>query len=82
MAKLNIVHPTTGEEFETEVDFTVVTPRKLMQEMKDNLPAPETNKSWELAKGNLIIDQDTTLEKLGFKDGDTAHILSGKVEGA
>jgi Holliday junction resolvasome RuvABC DNA-binding subunit len=81
MAKLTISHPTTGQEFETDVDFAVVTPSQLIQNMKDNLPNPEQDKSWQLAKGSQLVDQHTTLEKLGFKDGDVAHIV-GKVEGA
>jgi len=73
MAKLNIVHRTTGEEFETEGDFTVVTPRILIQNMKDYhyLHTSDTYTSVHKEKGNLNFEQDTTLDKLGFKDGDT-----------
>jgi hypothetical protein len=81
MANLTIIHPTSGEQFETEVDFATVTPNQLVQTMKDNLPAPEQNKTWQLAKDNMIIDQHASLDDLGFKDGDSAHIV-GKVEGA
>lgn len=82
MAKLNILMPTTGSEFEAnDLDFSQVTPQQIISNMRGNLPDAEQGKEWKLLKGDLVVDQNVTLDKLGFKDGDTAQLM-GKVVGA
>lgn len=82
MAKLTIRILTTGAEFETsEIDFTQYTPQQIIDNMRGNLPPADQGKVWNMLKGNQLIDQQATLDQLGFRDGDTAA-LTGKVEAA
>jgi len=76
MATLTLVLASTGEEFDADVDFSKVTPRQILNNKDLGLPIPETQKEWHLVKGSQVVDSDTTLEKLGFKDGDKAEIVA------
>jgi len=82
MAKLTIRIPTNGAEFETsDIDFTQFTPQQIIDNMRDNLPDAGEDRGWNLLKGNQVIEQHATLDQLGFKDGDTAIVMS-KIEAA
>lgn len=83
MAKLNIRIPTTGLEFETEdVDFSQITPQRIIENMRGEiLHDPGENMGWRMLRGSQVVNQDATLEDLGFRDGDTADLMA-KVEGA
>ena len=82
MAKLTIRIPTTGAEFETsDIDFTQFTPQQIIDSMRGNLPHAGDNRGWNLLKGNQVVEQHVTLDQLGFRDGDTANVLS-KLEAA
>ena len=82
MAKLNLRISTTGSEFEAnDLDFTQVTPQQILDNMRGNLPDAGQGKGWKMLKGGQVVDQDVSLDKLGFKDGDTADLMA-KVEGA
>ena len=82
MAKLTIRISTTGSEFEADnLDFAQVTPQQIVDNMPDNLPDAGPGMGWKLHKGSQLVDQDVTLDQLGFRDGDTAD-LRAKVAGA
>lgn len=82
MAKLTIRISTTGQEFDAnDLDFTVVTPQQIIDNMRTNLPDAGQGMGWKMLKGAQVVDQTVSLDKLGFKDGDTAELMS-KVEGA
>ena len=82
MAKLTIRISTTGSEFEAnDLDFTQVTPQQILDNMRANLPEAGQGMGWKMLKGGQVVDQNVTLDKLGFKDGDTADLMA-KVEGA
>lgn len=81
MATLTLRIATTGEEFEAkDIDFGTVTPAQLIDNMRDILPHND-NETLTLLKGSILVDQNETLDKVGFKDGDIAEIV-GKVKGA
>jgi len=82
MAKLTIRISTTGSEFEAnDLDFAQVTPQQIIDNMRGNLPDAGQGMGWKMLKGAQVVDQNVTLDKLGFKDGDTAELMA-KVEGA
>ena len=82
MATLNIRISTTGEEFDADdLDFSQVTPQQILDNMRDNLPDAGQGMGWKMLKGSQVVDQNTSLEDLGFKYGDTAELMA-KVEGA
>lgn len=82
MAKLTIRISTTGQEFDADdIDFSQVTPQQIIDNMRGNLPDAGQGMHWKILKGAQVIDQNVTLDKLGFKDGDTAELMA-KVEGA
>ena len=82
MAKLTIRISTTGQEFDADnLDFNTVTPQQIIDNMRGNLPDAGQGMGWKMLKGNAVIDQNISLDKLGFRDGDTAELMS-KVEGA
>jgi hypothetical protein len=82
MAKLTIRISTTGSEFEADgLDFTQVTPQQIIDNMRGNLPDAGQGMNWKMLKGDQVVDQQVTLDNLGFKDGDTAALMA-KVEGA
>lgn len=82
MATLHLINSTTGEEFEVpEINFSEVTPKDILSSNDLGLPVPPTGQKWQLLKGAQVVDENTTLEKLGFQDGDKAQIMA-KVQGA
>jgi hypothetical protein len=82
MAKLNLILSTTNQEFEVpDIDFAEVRPKDLLSSKDLGLPQLPEGKKWQLLKGSIVVDEDTTLEKLGFRDGDNALIMA-KVDGA
>jgi len=83
MATLNVAISTTGEAFVArDIDFTEVTPKDILANSEDfNLPPPPQGEEWRLLRGSTVVDENTTLDKLGFKDGDTAQLMT-KVKGA
>lgn len=82
MATLNLINSTTGEEFGVpEIDFAEVTPKDILSSDDLGLPEPPTGQKWQLLKGSQVVDENTTLEQLGFQDGNKAQIMA-KVQGA
>jgi hypothetical protein len=82
MATLNLVNSTTGEEFGVpDIDFAEVTPKDILSSTDLGLPTPPAGQKWQLLKGAQVVDENTTLGKLGFQDGDKAQIMA-KVQGA
>jgi len=82
MAKLTIRIPTTGAEFETsDIEFTQFTPQQIIDNMRGNLPEAGQGLGWKMLKGAQVVEQHVTLDQLGFRDGDTANVMS-KVEAA
>ena len=82
MANLTIRISTTHEEFNaTDLDFSTVTPLQIIDKMRGEIPEAGQGMGWTMLRDKTVVDQNVTLDKLGFKDGDTA-ILTGKVEGA
>lgn len=61
-----------------EIDLGQVTNTQLIQEMVNSgqIPAPAGGHEYRLAgKNNEILTETITLEKAGFKDGDTITLL-------
>lgn len=82
MATLNLINSTTGEEFGVpDIDFSEVTPKDILSSDDLGLPEPPAGQKWQLLKGSQVVDENTTLEQLGFQDGDKAQIMA-KVQGA
>jgi len=82
MAKLNVIIPTTGEEFEIpDLDFSTTTPKDILTSDGFVLPEAPQGQKWQLVKGSQVVDENLTLEELGFKDNDMAQIMA-KVKGA
>lgn len=82
MAKITIRISTTGQEFDAnDLDFNVVTPQQIIDNMRGNLPDAGQGMGWKMLKGAQVVDQTVSLDKLGFRDGDTAELMA-KVEGA
>lgn len=82
MANLTIRISTTGQEFDAnDLDFNSVTPQQIIDNMRGNLPDAGQGMGWKMLKGAQVVDQNVSLDKLGFKDGDTAELMA-KVEGA
>ncbi|VDH04159.1 hypothetical protein [Bergeyella zoohelcum] len=82
MATLNLINSTTGEEYEVPgIEFAEVTPKDILGSEDLGLPAPPAGQKWNLLRGSQVVDENTTLEKLGFQDGDKAQIMA-KVQGA
>ena len=82
MAKLTIRISTTGQEFDAnDLDFNAVTPQQIIDNMRGNLPEAGQGKGWQMFKAGTNIDQNVSLNAIGFKDGDTAELMA-KVEGA
>jgi len=82
MATLNLINSTTGEEFGVpDINFAEVTPKDILSSEDLGLPVPPSGQKWQLLKGSQVVDENTTLERLGFQDGDKAQIMA-KVQGA
>ena len=82
MAKLVLIKSTTGEEFEVpNINFAEVTPKDIITAEDLGLPPPPKGQKWQLLKGSQAVDENTPLDKLGFKDGEKAEIVA-KVTGA
>lgn len=82
MATLNLKVSTTGEEFAVpDIDFSTVTPQQIIDTMRNQLPSAGQGMGWKLLKGSQVINQNESLESLGFQDDDTAQLMA-KVEGA
>jgi hypothetical protein len=82
MATLHLVNSTTGEEYEVpEIDFSIVKPKDILTNTDLGLPPPPAGETWCLLKGSARVDDNTTLQNLGFQDGDKAMIVA-KVSGA
>jgi len=79
MAKLTI---RISRNFGTnDLDFNAVTPRQIIDNMRGTLPDLPQGLKWVMLKGGNFIDHDVSLDKLGFKDADTAELIA-LVEGA
>ena len=77
MATLNLINSTTGEEFGVpDINFAEVTPKDILSSEDLGLPAPPAGEEWKMLKGTNVVDSNTTLEKLGFQDGDKAQFMS------
>jgi len=82
MANLTIRISTTGQEFDAnDLDFNSVTPQQIIDNMRGNIPDPGQGQKWTMMRGSQPVDSNISLDKLGYKDGDTAE-LTAKVEGA
>ena len=82
MATLNLIKSTTGEEFGVpDINFAEVTPKDILSSEDLGLPAPPAGQKWQMLRGDQVVDENTTLDKLGFQDGDKAQIMA-KVQGA
>jgi len=82
MATLNLILSTTGEEFGVpDINFSDVTPKDILSSDDLGLPAAPAGQKWQLLKSSQVVDENTTLDKLGFQDGDKAQIMA-KVVGA
>ena len=82
MSKLTIRISTTGQEFDAnDLDFNIVTPQQIIDNMRGNLPEAGQGMGWKMLRGAQVVDQNISLNSLGFKDGDTAELMA-KVEGA
>jgi hypothetical protein len=82
MATLNLIKSTTGEEFGVpDINFAEVTPKDILSSEDLGLPAPPAGQKWQMLRGDQVVDENTTLERLGFQDGDKAQIMA-KVQGA
>lgn len=80
MATLNLIDSTTGEEFRVlDIDFAEVTPKDILSSDDLGLPTPPAGQVWRLLKGSQVVDENTTLEKLGFQDNDKAQIIAKNV---
>jgi hypothetical protein len=77
MSKLNLIISTTSQKFEVpDIDFAKVTPKDILSIEDLELPPPPARSKWQLLKGPVVVDENTTLEKLGFRDGDKAQIMA------
>ena len=82
MATLNLVNSTTNEEFDVpDINFSEVTPKDILSSSDLGLPPPPAGEKWQLLKGSSVVDENKTLEQLGFQDGEKALIMT-KVHGA
>lgn len=82
MANLTIRISTTREEYDAnDIDLSEVTPRQVIDNMSGVLPGAGQDMEWKMLRGNQVVDQEVSLEDLGFKDGDTAELMA-KVSGA
>jgi hypothetical protein len=82
MATLDLIIQSTGEQFTlVDVDFSVVTPRDILMEFENSEFFPERGSEWCLLKGSIVVDTNTSLESLGFKDGDKAKLIIRTHEG-
>jgi len=82
MATLHLVQSTTGVESKVpDIDFSEVTPKDILNADDLDLPKPPQGQQWQMMKGSQVVDQNTTLEDLGFQDEDKAEITA-KVQGA
>ncbi|MDR0602979.1 MAG: hypothetical protein LBG80_01580 [Bacteroidales bacterium] len=74
MATLNLIDSTTGEEFRVlDIDFAEVTPKDILS--SDDLGLRAAGQNWWFLKGSQVVDENTTLEKLGFQDNDKAQFM-------
>ena len=79
MATLKLIDSTTNELFDvSDLDFASVTPNDVLSSDGIGLPMGEI---WQMSKGSQVLDGDTTLNKLGLKDGDKVLIMR-KMAGA
>ncbi len=82
MATLNLIKSTTGEEFGVpDINFAEVTPKDILNSEDLGLPTPPAGQKWQMLRGDQVVDENTTLERLGFQDGEKAKIMA-KVQGA
>ena len=78
MAVLNVIVSTSGECFGIqEIDFTEVTPRDILSYFEETklIPPSRGEGTRAILKGNRVLDDNMSLDRLGVEDGDEIHIM-------